>query len=297
MGVFGVAVELFQERRQSQTSNSNRRTTFDMGEILALTRPDQLKLFKPDPNHFNAPVSEPKTPNEWFVQRYPSAFDMHGSPFLELVEPLDQFSVQVMPVTVNFDFFAAVLGGRRDLGHHVVYFEPEMQWYFKDSDQIFKPTSPEKLQNQYRALMMKCAEAMPGLVHKLNLVHEFRSDKVAKAVVQRAKSVLSADSSFFNATSSHQRVKGQELHERVARLFVDELLTSEPGQILKLNEAYSVFRQMLKLRELPDIKRSDFKAVVGPLIRDEFNVALRNDLDNAGGRGWKGVKMLQSRPG
>ena len=108
---------------------------------------------------------------------------------------------------------------------------------------------------------------------------------------------LSIDSSFFSATSPNLRVKGQELHERVARLFVDELLTSEPGQILKLSEAYSVFRQMLKRRELPDIKRSDFKAVVGPLIRDEFNVALRNDLDNAGGRGWKGVKMIQSGPG
>src|ERR1035438_5527467 len=81
----------------------------------------------------------------------------------------------------------------------------------------------------------------------------------------------------------HQINCSLQLNE-MARKFVDAVLSVEPGQILKLNEACSVFRQMLKLRELPDIKRSDFKAVVGQLIRDEFNVALRNDLDNAGGR-------------
>jgi len=63
-----------------------------------------------------------------------------------------------------------------------------------------------------------------------------------------------------------------------------------------LGDAYAVFRGLLKERDLPDIKRSDFKAVVVPLIKDQFNVCLRNDLDGAGVRGWKGVK-LQSLPG
>jgi hypothetical protein len=53
---------------------------------------------------------------------------------------------------------------------------------------------------------------------------------------------------------------------------------------------------LLKERDLPDIKRSDFKAVVVPLIKDQFNVCLRNDLDGAGVRGWKGV-AIQSLPG
>jgi hypothetical protein len=56
----------------------------------------------------------------------------------------------------------------------------------------------------------------------------------------------------------------------------------------------------LKQRELPDIKRSEFKAVVGPLIREEFNIALRNDLPKVNGsgvRGWKGLKLLQTAPG
>jgi hypothetical protein len=86
--------------------------------------------------------------------------------------------------------------------------------------------------------------------------------------------------------------------ERVARKYVYEWLSAEPGQILRLTDAYAVFRGLLKQRELPDIKRSDFKAVVGPLIREQFNVALRNDLPGVGSgvRGWKGVKLLQTLP-
>jgi hypothetical protein len=48
---------------------------------------------------------------------------------------------------------------------------------------------------------------------------------------------------------------------------------------------------------LPDIKRIDFKAIVGPLIMEEFDVALRNDLDCAGVRGWKNVRLVQAVPG
>ena len=54
----------------------------------------------------------------------------------------------------------------------------------------------------------------------------------------------------LSATSPHTRIKGIELHERVARKFVDELLTGEPGQILRLADAYAVFRALLKQRDL-----------------------------------------------
>jgi hypothetical protein len=244
--------------------------------------------------------SEPKTPNEFFAQLYPEQNEIYGSPFIELTQPVDQFTHQILPVSINLDFFAGILGGRKDLGHHVVYYECEMAWYFKDVDEIYRSTTAEKLQNLYRALLMKCSEVMPAQVHKLNLFHEFRSDRVAKQVTGRAKSILAADTSFFSATSQHQRIKGPELIERVARIFVDSLLTSEPGQVLRLHDAYASFLHLLKEKNLPEIKRSDFKAVVGPLIREQFDVALRNDLgaeEGQGVRGWKGVKLLQTVPG
>jgi len=87
------------------------------------------------------------------------------------------------------------------------------------------------------------------------------------------------------------------MYERVARRFVDEMLTSEPGQVLKLADAFEVFRSFLRKRALADMKRSEFKAVVGPMITSNFNDGPRNDLaedGKSGVRGWKNVRLLQS---
>ena len=258
-----------------------------------------LKIYRKSQNSFNFRDSEnPSTPNEWFAQKYPEQLKKYGSPFLELNQPVDAFTSQILPVSINLDFFAGILGGRKDLGHHVIYYQPEMEWYYKDADGVYKPTTAEKLANLYRALLMRCLGEMPGNVHKLNLFHEFRSDKTSRAVVQRAKSILAADSSFFSVESKNVRIKGPELFERIAKVFVEEMLSSEPGQILKLQEAYTFFRELLKQRNLPDLTKADFKACVGPLIREQFHVALRNDLgmDGEGARGWKGLKLAQTLP-
>jgi hypothetical protein len=238
---------------------------------------------------------EPTTPNQYFQSLFPSHTAQFGSAFLQLRET-EAGKTRVNPISINLDFFASILSDSR-IGLSVVYFEPEMQFYYNSAFQpVFKPTSSEKLQSLYRGLLMKAAQSFTKDVNILNLFVEFRSDKIAKAVVQRAKSILAADSSFFSPTSPNQRIRGVEMVERVARRFVDEVLSAEPGQILKLGDAYAVFRGLLKERDLPDIKRSDFKAVVVPLIKDQFNVCLRNDLAGAGVRGWKGV-AIQSLPG
>ena len=256
----------------------------------------RLELNLPKPEW--AATRQKLTPAIWFAEKFPDQTNQFGCPFLEMRESsCDGFS-RVNPISINIDFFAAMLGGDKRLGHSVIYFEPELQFYYREPMQnIYKSTSPEKLQNYYRAMMLRCVQELGNETDKLNLFVEFRSDKTAKAVVNRAKSILAADQSYFSVQSKHQRIRGIEIFERIARKYVDEMLRSEPGQILRLADAYSVFRELLRARELPDIKRSDFKAVVGPLIRDQFNVALRNDLDGAGVRGWKGVRLLQSMPG
>jgi len=59
-----------------------------------------------------------------------------------------------------------------------------MAWYFYDcKDRIYKQTSDEKLGNLLRALLLRCADEMPGNVHKLNLFLEFRSDKTIRSIV------------------------------------------------------------------------------------------------------------------
>jgi hypothetical protein len=248
------------------------------------------------------PYQRPKTTtaSSYFAQKFPALTQMYGAPFVEIRETsCDGFS-RVTPISINTDFFAALLGQGQE-PHLVVYYSPEMQFYFKEPLlQLYKPTTPEKLQNLFRAWLMRCAQELDDENNKLNLCVEFRFDKTAKAVVQRAKSILATESSFFSPESPHSRIKGPELLERLARLFVEDLLAREQGQILKLHDAFSVFRVLLKQRDLPDIKRHEFTDVVAPLIRQQFNVALRNDLPAdglSGVRGWKDVKLLQTMPG
>jgi hypothetical protein len=130
-------------------------------------------------------------------------------------------------------------------------------------------------------------------------VHEWRSDSICKQVTNRAKSILAASSEFFSATSPHARIRGIELHERLARKFVDELLTADSGKVLMLADAYLVFCRLLKERELAPVKRSEFKAMVVPIIKDEYDVSLRNDLvvdGKSGQRGWKNVRLNHALP-
>jgi hypothetical protein len=90
------------------------------------------------------------------------------------------------------------------------------------------------------------------------------------------------------------------LHERLARKSVDELLEVESGKVLMLGDAYASFCALLKRRDLEPVKRSDCKAMVGPLIREQFDVALRNDLvvdERSGVRGWKNLRLNQTLPG
>jgi hypothetical protein len=253
-----------------------------------------LQLYEPPKFGEFGADRRPVTPNAWFGQRYPDQFDKYGSPFIELIEPIDKFSAQVHVVSLNHDFFAGLLGGRPDFGHHVIYLESELQWYFRDSDGIYKPTTEEKLANLYRGLMIRCAQAMPPNVHKLNLFHEFRSDKVAKIIVPRAKSILAADSTFFGPDSKHERIKGDEIHLRICRRLVQEMLEPAEGRILLLNDVYAVFKDLVKERQLEPMKRSQFKAAMMPLVRESFNLGLRNDLEvnEKQAAGWKNVRLV-----
>ncbi len=170
-----------------------------------------------------------------------------------------------------------------------------MFYYYEPREKLFKPTTPEKLQNLVRALLIRCAQELKADVHKLNLFHEFRSDKITKQIVHRAKSILAADQSFFSSNSNNMREKGLEIHERMARVFVEQVLEREPGQILTLSNAYLLFMEYLKQKEMPKLERRLFKGVVVPIVKDLFECALRNDLidqNNKQQQGWKGIRAV-----
>src|ERR1019366_5987535 len=113
------------------------------------------------------------------------------------------------PIVLNYDFFAGMLGGDVKLSHSIIYYEPEMMFYYREPVlQVYKPTTAEKLQNYYRAMLLRSAQELNAETDKLNLFAEFRSDKNARAVTNRAKSVLAAGQDFFSTTSPPQRIRG-----------------------------------------------------------------------------------------
>ena len=229
---------------------------------------------------------------------FPVQGKIHGCPFIEMAEDIADGLKKINPLAPNLDFLAAILGGDERMGHKVIYLEGEMQWYYLDQPgNIFKPTTPEKLGSLLRALLIRCAEELPDSVHKLNLFLEFRSDKTIRAVIHRAKSILAADHTFFSPESKHARLKGVEVHERLAKVFVEQVLERQQGEVLTLTSAYLVFTEFLKQKSMLPVKRSIFKGMFAPLIRDAFNLGLRNDvIDQATNHqtaGWKGLRALE----
>ncbi len=257
----------------------------------------QLKKWEPEPWPLTEYATErkPTTPSEWFSKMFPEQARVWGCPFIELAEDRTDGLKRINPLAPNLDFLAAVLGGDAKMGRKVIYLEGEMQWYYFDPrGGIFKPTSAEKLANLLRALLIRCAEELPETVHKLNLFLEFRSDKTIRAGIHRAKSILAADHTFFSVESKHARLKEVEVHERVARVFVEQVFERQPGEVPTLTNAYLYFCDYLRGRGMVLVKRSIFKGMLAPLIRDAFNLGLRNDvIDQATNHqtaGWKGLR-------
>lgn len=262
----------------------------------------QLKKFVPDRVAWMACApKEPTTPSEWFSQKFPDHAKTFGCPFLEMIQPMGEGFNQISPISMNTDFFAAILGGDAKLGHQVVYLQSECQFYFLDvRENLWKPTIEEKLGNLLRALLMRCAEELPQNVHKLNLFLEFRSDKMIRAIVHRAKSILAADDSFFGPESGNVRHgQGPDIYERVARAYVEQVLERQAGEVLTMNDAYVHFCEYLKSKKLPPVKRKEFKGLVAPAIHEQFELGVRNDLrDEAKGEwhsGWKGIRAMDLR--
>src|SRR5471030_1647017 len=94
---------------------------------LQLSRGEELPLmFK----HMAGIQQPPATPSEWFARRYPAEVKRWGCPFLEAVEvDLVSGNKRITALSMNDCFFAAILSDSQ-LGHSLVFLDPEQQWYF-----------------------------------------------------------------------------------------------------------------------------------------------------------------------
>jgi hypothetical protein len=268
-------------------------------ESTALPINAHLELNLPGHGQFSQQALRPRaqTASVYFAELFPDAAKQYGCPFVEIRDVQIDGSLIVTPVSINVDFFAGALGGDRRLGHSIVYYEPEMQFYYREPHlQLYKTTAAEKLQNFYRGLLQRAAQELPAENNRLNLCIEFRSDRTAKAVVQRAKSILAANSSFFSATSPHQRIKGPELHERLMRKLVETMLEPCQDSILTMTQAYNAFCRLVQQSQLGPMKRSMFKITMRDLVAQQFGLGLRRDVPDSQNKqqeAWKGVRLLE----
>jgi hypothetical protein len=188
---------------------------------------------------------------------------------------------------------ASILGGNY-MERAVIYWPAESQFYYFDTqDQIYHPCSESKLGDLMRGYFARAAFDLQKDVNVYHLFTTFRTDPIITAIVERAKSILLASDQFFSETSPHSRVNGIELHERLARVFVEKLLVPRPNEVILVSAAYDRFASIVRERELVPIKRSQFKDLVSPIIRERFGSGLRGDLvvDGRYQRGWKDLAL------
>ena len=243
----------------------------------------------------NSWPNEVKSASDWFCQMFPVQVRVFGSPFLEQHHGNAQGDTNITPLVPNIDCLAACLGGDDRLGHRVIYYSSELQFYFYDPrDQMYHATTAEKMGNLLRALLARCAADIKGDAHLVNVFHAFRTDVVIKSVVNRSKSILAASPDFFSIKSPYQRVEGPELHQRLAMVFAEQMLQASPDSILTVGQTFSLFNQFAKTRNMPAIRRSDFKSLMAGVIRDAYDLGVRNDLMNAETQkqqcGWLGLR-------
>jgi len=237
---------------------------------------------------------QPRTPGQWFALKYPAEVQRWGAPILEAVVSDQRGNRIVQPLTLNDNFFASIISDGQ-LGHSVVFYQPEQQWFFHDpADQLYHPTSEEKLVVLLSALISRCAGEMPADVDLIRLFRDLRSDEVLKPIVKRARAIHAADSTFFSTTSSHRRVEGPECHTQLARGFVRSTVKAEKDRLLSVGECYERFSEYCRNHSVEAVHRNSFKQLIVEIIKEEFGLGLRKDLQDAGGRyllGWKGLAV------
>src|SRR5581483_175129 len=72
------------------------------------------------------------TPNGWFEARFPAQTEKWGKPFLQKQHTDREGLPRTDLLAINEDFFAAILGGDKSLGHQTVFYESEKTFYFWD---------------------------------------------------------------------------------------------------------------------------------------------------------------------
>jgi len=240
-------------------------------------------------------------PNKWFAERFPEAVERYGPAFMvgSWTDPFQQ--THVIPAHLNTDFFAGVLGGDPRLGHQVVYHSQEARWYYYDPMvDAFVPTTEAKLELLLSNQLIQCSQSCGRLVDVRPLVVTFREPKSLQVVIERGKAMLQADSLFFKGEEGKRRfVDGRFIEpteDDSYRQFVKQAVVADSRASLVVADAFDQYRVFCSKNQLPALQRPEFKALVAEVIREEFHLGIRHDIDNGRGKisqGWRGLSLVE----
>ena len=238
-------------------------------------------------------------PNDWFTAKFPEQAQQYGPAFMEGTYTDANGLKRFVPACLNEDFFAAILGGDKELGHQVVWYPPEETWYFFDYRvDAFCVTTEEKLKLLLSNYLIRCSQECTSLVDVTNLVVKFRRDDVLQRIVDKAKAVLEADRLFFQGKDGQRRcVDGKYVEpneEPSYRQFVKRSIVREPEATVTLQDAFHRYFQFCRDHQMQPLTRQEFKGLVAEVIREVFNLGLRHDIPGDEGKhrhGWFGVRL------
>ena len=258
-----------------------------------------LMRFRMPPTSNEAATESVNDPNQWFAERWPEQAEQYGPAFLEGTWVDGDGLKRWVPAYLNDDFFSAILGENRSLGHQVVYFPAENAWYFYDFKvDAFCPTTEAKLKLLLSNFLIRCSQECGSMVDVTNLVVKFRQDDVLQGIVVKARALLEADRSFFEGKDGKRRyVDGKIIdanEEPSYAQFVKKAIVREPASKLTVGDAFHRYYQFCKDNAMKPLTRPDFKELVAEVIREEFKIGLRHDVPTESGKqghGWHGVRL------
>ena len=201
-----------------------------------------------------------------------------------------------IPDSLNDLTLAAVIGGDRSLGHHVVFHPPESQFYYLDyrTDNSYCPTTEDKLGILASHYLIQSSQRCHPLAAKAIL--KLRTPQTIKVILTTARTILEADGQFFAGKHGHRRlVDGRYIEpndEPSYQVFVKMAIVREPSAKLTVGDAFHRYYQFCKENAMQPLTRSDFKELVAEVIREQYDLGIRHNIVGENGRhthGWLGL--------
>jgi hypothetical protein len=236
--------------------------------------------------------TKPRTPSDWFGFHFPDVAEEYGPAILERRLLLNDQTAKIVPLHINEDFFAGMLGSEKC--NRTVWHKHEMQWYQQNqTTKFFEPVDEGALKLTLSQWFIKCVNDMPGSVDISAIFTTFRSKDVLEAIIERAKAVLSVDEEYFSPEGPNARNPATTPKESV-RLFVDTCLTQEESASLTSQACYEAYTTFCREQKVPAVQRNRFTESIRPHIQRRFSRGVRHDLhryDADRCTGWRGIKI------